>query len=324
MLRFVIAILLLVLAFVLFFVARAQGNQGMEREPRVLRRVALLAVIGALVFGFLSVLRSVDNNYAGVEVLFGRVRTVHPEGLHAVVPFATLAQLPGQQQESTYSSDVEEGEARSADAVESVTADNAVVLIDATVLWTLDLDEAEQIYRDFRTVDRVRLDLVRNTSREAIRDCVAQYRFEESRTSRRADIAICAEDGLRSELGPRGVNIQAVQIRNIVAQSAELQATIDAKLAEEQNVQAAEFRRQQAQIDAQTAVVRAEGERDAEIARAQGQAKANQLVSESLDPQLLEFRKYELLSGGAFGWILGGGDTPVIIDGTTSEETPAP
>ncbi len=317
MLRFFLSALLLVAAVGLYLVARSQANQGLLREPRVLRRIAALALLGSLVFGVLSVLRTVDNNHAGVEVLFGRVRAVHGEGLHAMVPFATLSQLPGQQQESTYSNQVGEGEVGGPDAVESVTADNAVVLIDATVLWTLDLSDAEQIFREFRTVSRVRADLVRNTSREAIRDCVAQFRFEESRTSRRADIATCAEDALTAELDPRGVNIQAVQIRNIVAQSLELQAAIDAKLAEEQNVQAAEFRRQQAAIDAQTAVVRAQGERDAEIARAQGQAEANRLVSESLDAQLLEFRKFELLSGGAFGWIVDG-ESQVIIDGTQS------
>ena len=246
-------------------------------------------------------------NHIGVETLFGKVKTTHTEGLHLKNPFSDVTNIPGLQQESTYTAAINEGEKNSADAVSAVTKDNAVVNVDASILWSLDTSKAKTIYREYRGLSQVRTRLLRPVSRDVIRDCVAKHNFEEARTSDRAVIASCAEEDIRKQTNTQGVIINAVQIRNMQAQSGELQASIDRKLAAEQAAREASFRKDQAEVDAQTAKIKAQGEADAEIAKAEGVKEANRLVSESLTTALLEFRKYEFLSqSGNTNWVIDG------------------
>ncbi len=267
----------------------------------------VVALAGGLSLLLSSMLFSVPANNVGVEILFGKPRTTHTEGLHFKNPFSEISNIPGLQQESTYSAVPGEGEVGAADAVEAVTQDNAVVDVDASILWSLDLSRAKDIYREYRTLEQVRVRLLRPVSRDVIRDCVAQYPFEEARTSQRQAIATCAEQEISDQTEAKGVVINAVQIRNMKAQSVDLQASIDRKLSAEQAAREAEFRRDQASVDAETARIRAEGEAAAEIAKAEGVKQANILVSESLTAQLLEFRKYEFLSqSGNTNWVIDG------------------
>ena len=216
----------------------------------------IIGIAGGLALLVSSVVFSVPANHVGVEVLFGKPSSTHTEGLQIKNPFSEVAFVPGLQQESTYSAVASEGEKAAADAVEAVTNDNAVVDVDASILWSLDLSQAKDIYREYRTLDQVRSRLLRPVSRDVIRDCVARHAFEEARTSERQNIATCAEAAISAQTSDKGVIINAVQIRNMKAKSDELQASIDRKLAAEQAASEAEFRRQQAEVDAQTAKIR--------------------------------------------------------------------
>lgn len=310
-------VLLILFGAIGFVVSRFHSTADNYVSKRILHfsRIGawVIALAGGLSLIVSSMLFTVPANNVGVEVLFGKPRSTYQEGLHFKNPFSEVINIPGLQQESTYSAVPSEGERSSADAVEAVTQDNAVVDVDASILWSLDLSQAKEIYREYRTLEQVRLRLLRPVSRDVIRDCVAQYPFEEARTSQRQAIAACAEQEISSQTGPKGVVLAAVQIRNMSAQSIDLQASIDRKLSAEQAAREAEFRRDQASVDAETARIRAEGEANAEVARAEGVKQANILVGESLSPALLEFRRYEFLSqSGNTNWVIEGN---VGVDG---------
>ncbi len=277
--------------------------------------VALVAGVIVLATGLFTV---VQANHAGVEVFFGKPTRAFQEGFHLKNPLASVSQIPGLQQESTYSNTVGEGERGGPDAVEAITADNAVVDVEASVLWALDLtaDSAIAAYRQYRTLDRIRLDLLRPVSRDVIRDCIAAVAFEEARTSQREAIGDCARVGITTRVDEFGVGvaIRAVQIRSMSARSAELQSGIDRKLVAEQAAREAEFRKDQAEIDAETAQIAAEGVANAEIERAKGIAEANRLVDQSLTPSLLRYRQYEFLtSTGNTVWVLEGDNEPELV-----------
>lgn len=205
----------------------------------------------AILFLFLSMIFSVPNNHIGIEDQWGEVIGIHSEGLNLKSPFSNIIIIPGIQQELTYSAVQQEGEENRQDPMEAVTRDNALVDVDMTILWSLDLNLAKSIYRDYRNLDNVRTRLLRPTAIKVVLDCVAEHALEEARTSERATIASCAERELRNETFSNGVSIRAVQIRNISTKSTELQASIDKKLAAEQSAREAEFLRDKAAADAQ-------------------------------------------------------------------------
>ena len=325
-----LAILMIVLALVgivtlvAWFRARARAGrlEGYEKRDalavsKVVGWASVVAVAGACGVGLFSLFTVVPANHAGVEVLFGRPTRTFQEGINVKNPLASVASIPGLQQESTYSNTVGAGERGGPDAVEAITADNAVVDVDASVLWALDLTGNRPIeaYRQYRTLERIRLDLLRPVSRDVIRDCIAAVAFEEARTSQREAIGECARTGITTRVDEFGVGvtIRAVQIRSMSARSAELQAGIDRKLVAEQAAREAEFRKDQAEIDAETARIAAEGVANAEIERAKGISEANRLVGESLTPALLAYRQVELLAqSGNATWVIDGSVAPVL------------
>ena len=302
--------------------ARAGKLEGYEQRDAVAVSKAVgwasvAAFAGAGIMALFSLFTVVPANHAGVEVLFGKPTRTFQEGINVKNPLASVAEVPGLQQESTYSNTVGEGERGGPDAVEAITADNAVVDVEASVLWALDLtgDRPIEAYRQYRTLERIRLDLLRPVSRDVIRDCIAAVAFEEARTSQREAIGECARAGITNRVDEFGVGvtIRAVQIRSMSARSEELQAGIDRKLVAEQAAREAEFRKDQAEIDAETARIAAEGVANAEIERARGIAEANRVVGESLTPALLAYRQVELLAqSGNATWVIDGAVAPVM------------
>ena len=291
---FVFSMILFAIAGGLFAAGRIMRTRY-ESDIRMHRYISPVIALLAILFLMLSMIFSVPNNHIGIENQWGKVIATHSEGLRLKSPFSNIINLPGTQQESTYSKVPQEGEKNRQDAIEAVTRDNAIVDIDMSVLWSLDLNLGGSIYREYRSIDNIRTRLLRPTSRKVVRDCVAQHAFEEARTSERAAIAECAESGLRDETAKKGIIIRAVQVRNMSARSAELQASIDRKLASEQAARQAEFEKDKATVEAETAKVKATGEAEAQIERARGEAESNKLIDESLTPSILSNRYIEAM-----------------------------
>jgi regulator of protease activity HflC (stomatin/prohibitin superfamily) len=109
------------------------------------------------------------------------------------------------------------------------------------------------------------------------------------------------EDGLKARLSPYWITVQAVSITNITF-SPDFSHAIEQKQVEEQNVQRAEFVRQQAEKQGQT-----------QLALAEGQAKANKLLQESLksSPEVLQMKALEKWDGKLTAYI-GSGSVPFI------------
>ncbi|MEX1134611.1 MAG: prohibitin family protein [Acidimicrobiia bacterium] len=267
---------------------------------RLLRRIGMVGVVVGPILVLASTLTIVAPGEVAVPVLFGAAQSPLEEGFHLRNPFASVRALSVRTQESTYTDTAGEGEqADRADAITAVSLENAAVRVEITILWHLVGSEASKVYRALGT--GYRDVIVRPVSRSAVRDCISQYRFELARTSQRPDVERCIEESLTGEFVPRGLAVDGVQLRDIAA-TPELQASIEAKLQAEQDAQRAQFRQDQARIDAATRVITAGAE-----------AEANQLIAESLTSDLLQLRIVEALGDNAIVYLLGSeGPTPVI------------
>lgn len=300
-------IAIIVAAVGLFIWLRRWSN---PREEEFYGRVGKAAVLFAGVLAMAATVTIVAPGEVAVPVLFGTAQDPLEEGFHLRNPFASVRALSVRTQESTYSDVLGEGDqADRADAITAVSLENASVRVEITILWHLVGLQASDVYRslglNYREV------IVRPVSRSAVRDCVAQFRFELARTSQRPDVERCIEDSLTEEFQPRGLAVDGVQLRDIAA-TPELQASIESKLQAEQDAQRAQFRQDQARIDAETRIIAAAAE-----------AEANRLVAESLTPDLLQLRIVEALNDQAIVYLLGSdGPTPVIPLPTPNEPLP--
>jgi regulator of protease activity HflC (stomatin/prohibitin superfamily) len=230
-------------------------------------------------------------------------------GLHWVIPFAeTVITYPISRQTYTMSIAAEEGAVQGDDSVSARTADGQEVLIDASVIFSIDPNRIIDVHIAWQT--RYATDLVRPLARGIIRDEAAQFGVEEIVSSRRLDLI----EGIRTRLAERlqdnGILLDEFVLRNITftpeysasveqKQIAEQQAE-QAKLTVEQRRQEAEQARQVAQGQADAAVIAAQGRAKARVIEAQAEAEALGLIAAALrdHPEVLTFEYIDKLAPG--------------------------
>lgn len=269
-----------------------------------------LLVLGLIVLLFSSI-TSVDEGEVHLPVQFGdALEPIQKKGISLKSPFAGIVVMPTRTVEITFQGatpdDPEQGESEpdSFRQISALSSEGAQIAVDVTALYHIDPTMTAQVYAtvgsNWETV------LVLPRVRNVVRDCLPHYTFEEARTSLRGEAQSCMLERLQTTLGPRGIVIEDVLLRDMRADE-QLQAAIDAKLEAQSNAQRAEFIQREAEVTAETNRIEAEGRANARIEEARGEAEAirvqaeaeaeaNELIAASLTPELLQLRIYEQLS----------------------------
>ncbi|GAA4907700.1 prohibitin family protein [Streptomyces coeruleoprunus] len=290
---FVLSILLLIVAVVLYFVARAGDRTG-------LRLGAVGALIAALFAGVASSVHVVSAYEVGVPVTFGKVGTPMTPGVNVISPFTTV---------TTFSTRPVDLNLSDKDVVEVRSSQGGVMYVEVTVKWAVAPSKAVELYRLAGSEDAIQQRLVFPDSREIVRNVFARHTSEEGYSSAREKINAEIGDLIKERLAPRGIDVTTVNLRN-VKPSDQLQDQIDRKIQQQQATE-------RAQEAARTAKAEAERRR----IEAEGIAKANKILNDSLTDKVLanqciEAYKEAAAKNPVYAVPCGNGSgTPVIVDG---------
>ncbi len=217
-------------------------------------------------------------------------------GLKWVVPyFENVVLYPISRQTYTMSIAPAEGQIQGDDSVEARTSDGQVVLVDASIIFTLDPSKIvnTHIKWEGQYIDN----LVRPQSRGVIRDAVSQFGVEEVYSSKRTELTQLMTDAMGETMEEGGLILVDFVLRNITF-SPEYAASVEQKqIAEqlaqqavfvvEQRKQEAEQVRQAAEGLADAAVIRAQGDADSLLINAQAQAEAR-LIQATAEAEALK------------------------------------
>jgi regulator of protease activity HflC (stomatin/prohibitin superfamily) len=219
-------------------------------------------------------------------------------GLHWVVPFLENVQ-PYSIAKQTYTMATTSGEGQVVgdDSIQARTKDGQQVFIDASVIYSIDPVHLVDLHITWQ--NRFEDLVVRPVVRSAIRDAVSQFGVEEIVSTKRAELEQMISDTIKLGLGANNLMMDDFLLRNIrfsdeyaaaveQKQIAE-QLALQAQFVVQQRKQEAEQARQVAQGQADAAVIAAQGEAQAILLKAQAQAQANQVLSQSLTPDLLMY-----------------------------------
>ncbi len=313
---------LFVLGIALLVVAVSQG-----RSPR---NGVALAVFG-LVFGVvLSIVSSgvliVEPTQVAVitNTLNGTLEDPErPSGTTIIVPIVQQATLYDvRQREYTMASAGPEGARPDDDAVAATTIDGQQVLVDITLIYSLDRSQANTVHlrwgKDENSVDAYIEGFIRPTARTVVRDVIAQFEAESIYGVQRVEMQTLMAEAMRTVMAGEGLILSSFLVRGL-AFSPEFTSAIEQKEIAQQNVQRAQQEAQEARTRAEgqrdAAILQAEGERDAAIARAEGQAQALALVSEQIaeNPALLQYEYIRNLADN-IQMILVPSNTPFLFD----------
>lgn len=270
---------LAVFAVVVLAITRgARGKPWAGGWPVILGVLALALVLNIVAAGLVFI----EPNERGVVITVGeggiRQEALQP-GLHWVLPFAESV-IPYTISRETYTMSIaqEEGDRAGDDSVEARTSDGQVVLVDASVIFSVDPNQVVDVH--VRWQDRYVDGVVRAISRGVIRDTVSQYGIEQVYSTHRVEMTDTIKTELTRRFADNGLFLVDFVLRNI-AFSEEYSASVEQKQIAEQLAQQAAFTVEQRRQEAEQARQVAQGLADAAVIKAQGDAEARLIQAEA-------------------------------------------
>lgn len=254
------------------------------------QNIARLVGVALLIF-VVAVMASsgtyvVQPGYRGVEVTMGRVSsTFKPDGFGFKAPFATTI-IPISVRQQT-----------ARDEAECYSSDLQQIHIELRVLFRIPEGSVVKLFRGYD--GSVFETLVAPRVHEALKEVAASQSAEQV-VKNREQIKTRSLELVRKKIGTLLV-IEDIVIENIKL-TKELEHAIEAKMVQEQEASKSKYLQQRAQIEADTAVIKAKGE--AESIRIRGDAlKQNPAF---VDLQIVD--KWD----GITPLVVGGGDNVVL------------
>lgn len=264
-----------------------------------------LLVLGGFLLLFVSMsIREVGPGQVGVKVVFNQVQEDElPSGIHLTLPFFT----------DIVSMDARVRSYPFAD-IEAFTRENQPARLNGIVNYHIDPSRAAELFREYN-IDYEKK-LVETQADTQMKALSRLFGVDEI-TAKRDQLGSEVTEALQALADP-WITIDGVFIRDI-GLSADYLASVEAK-------QVAQQQLARAVTDADTARTKAKGEADAQAIVADGQARANERIVQSLTPELIQWTTIERLadnvnlalvpSDAGFIWNLNGI--------TAAEATPAP
>ena len=169
----------------------------------------------------------------------------------------------------------DEGLKKTADAISALTKEGLQVDLDITVLYHLIEERASDVYKNvgLNYIETI----IRPSIRSGIREVVANYEAKDIYSEKRAEATMKITERLKSEIEPRGIVVEDVLLRNVNL-PAKLVNAIQEKLTAEQEAQRYDFVLQREKKEAERKIIEAEGQRSAQ-----------QIISQSLTPNYLNY-----------------------------------
>ncbi len=260
--------------------------------------LALAVVVGTLALS--ASFGQVNAGFRGVVLQFGAAtgRVLQP-GLYTIMPFVQSVALVDVQIH-----------AYQAEAIEAASHDLQDVRTNLTVNYQLDALRAVDIYTNLRgeAVNRI---LVPNVQ-ETIKSSTAQFTAEQL-IQQRPKVKAVADQTLADRVKPFWVNVLSTSITQFQFSKGFTDA-IEAKVVAEQNALTAVNKLRQIEVEARQAAAQAEGEKNARIAKAQGEAEALRLQRTQVTPEILQLRWIEKWDGVMPQFFTGGGGAIPLIN----------
>lgn len=268
------------------------GNlDTLSRLPRFGSRLLRLVTIVLLVILLFASVVSIPTGNVGVLTIFGKVTgEVLGEGIHVINPLKSVQKLSIQTQSVKESANTPSNE-------------GLMLALDTSLLFHLDRGKAAEIYQ--RVGANYAEKIVEPTLRSAIRAATSAQTANSLYTNARELVQQNIQNELTSQLGPRGVVIENVLLRDVQL-PAMLKSSIEAKQQAEQDALRMNFVLQKEKQEAERKRI-----------EAQGIADFQKIVAQGISPQLLEWKGIE-----ATEKLASSSNSKIVVVGNTKNGLP--
>jgi regulator of protease activity HflC (stomatin/prohibitin superfamily) len=230
-----------------------------------------------------------------------------------------------------------EGQRRGDDSIKVQSNEGQQINLDVVIQYQVEKPQANQLYIDWggAPIEVVEDGVVRQYTRSQVPVVAAQFGWEEITSSKRGEIVQQITEVLRHEFDRRHLNLVSFGIREVHLPES-LQQALNQKIQAQQAAEQQRYQLAQAKVKAEQDVAQAtgqanavkaqaEGDAQATLTKARAQAEANDLLSKSITPQLIQYEQLQRWDG-KLPLFTGGGGMPLIDVSrlTAPAATPAP
>lgn len=267
MFKFIANVVLLILAVAMFI---GLGVEEVEERYRntykfKFKKKCLIGLVPIGVMVATSCVVIVPSNTVGIRysAINGTSETTLGEGIAFKSPIDKIYHIETTVQERTI------------DNVTVQTKDAQFVSMQVNVKFRVDQKDAFKVYKGYKTLDSLSENIIGNYAQKSIESVVTQYNVIEVLGEKKNEIYDLSTKALSEKLSNEGVQLVDIIIKDMDAGEAIEKAIADEAVAKKA-VETAEQNRLKAEKDAETKVIQAQGEAD-----------ANEILAEKLTDEVL-------------------------------------
>lgn len=280
--------------------------------------IIAVVLIAALALLILSI-ENIPRGHVGsiYSIKGGTSEEVLNEGWHIIAPTKKVTEYSVSTEQLSMSAEVDEGGLFSSDSPGesfNATCKDGVLNVDFEMSYHFEAEDIPTIAKRYRGMsgNDIINNIIKSKVRTYVNEVTSEYTILEAYMDKKSELNQELTVHMKKSLEPYGIMVESATIPRAEPDAA-IKAAITERSKKAQEVEAAKQEQEKQKILAETKRIEAEGEANAAIAKAEGEAKANKLISDSLTPQLLE--QMELEARMKHGWVtIQGGST--IVDAT--------
>ena len=294
--------------------------------------LALFMILGLA--GVAMCIEKVPAGYAGIvySMANGVTGETLGQGWHIVAPTKKI-ELYSIGIEQSYLTVDDKGDSKKDESFDTPTADGKSLNCDLEFSYRFDPDRVTEVFTQFKgqSGKAVKDSFIKPKMKAWTQEVTAKYPVTDVFGDKRQELNEALDVYLKDKFEPYGIIIdtvnftridtdsetkaaiqkkvnaqQELELANIEAQTAKVQAQKDKEVA----LIAAEREKETAQINAEKKKIQAQAEAEAQLIAAEAEAEANRKISESLTSALLDKIKYEKWNGNVPQ--VQGSATPII------------
>jgi regulator of protease activity HflC (stomatin/prohibitin superfamily) len=286
------------------------GTDGRQKLKRIVFGAMLLV---AALFLLPSTFTYINPGHVGIVIhRAGGGVDVHPlgPGVHTRVPFATgIEEYPVFLKTVVLARSNNDG-ASNNDEINVNSVEGQPLSLDVSLSFELDPAQTPKLYSTFRTdIDQITHGFVKQAIRQSLQETVGTEPIADIIGPKKAEATTRTRALISQRLQPYGFEVKQFTINELRAPAAVMEA-INQKNVMQQQALTAQNELQKNTFQAQGDSIKAAGRAKAIMAEAEAQARANQLLAQSITPNLVQ---YELTKkwNGQMPQVTGGA-TPLL------------
>ena len=281
----------------------------MNSKGKGLGLIALVLIV-VLILGVMCI-EKIPRGHVGsiYSIRGGTSDDVLAEGWHFVAPTKKVTEYSIATEQLLLTQDDRDGSKN--DESFNATCKDGVLNVDLEMSYHFEADNIPTIAKKYRGLSGLDIvdSIIKSKVKTYVNEVTSEYTILEAYMDKKSELNQELTIHLKEALAPYGIVVESATIPRAEPDDA-IKSAITERSKKAQEVEAAKQEQEKQKILAETKIIEAQGEADAAIARAEGEAEANRLISESLTPELLE--QMEMEARLEHGWVtIQGADTIV-------------